>query len=70
MCIRDRRYTDRYMALADFAAYREAMKRSDGVWLDRRGFAEKSLLNTAASGVFCADRAVMDYARDIWGLDD
>ena len=64
------RYTDRYMALADFAAYREAMKQSDGIWLDRRGFAEKSLLNTAASGVFCADRAVMDYARDIWGLAD
>ena len=64
------RYTDRYMALADFAAYREAMKRSGEIWLDRKGFAQKSLLNTAASGIFCADRAVMDYARDIWGLLD
>ena len=25
-----------------------------------------SLANIAASGIFSADRSVMDYARDIW----
>lgn len=25
-----------------------------------------SLKNTANSGIFSADRAVLDYARDIW----
>lgn len=62
------RYTDRYMALADFAAYRSAMARSEEIWCDRNGFAKKSLLNTAHAGIFCADRAVMDYAKRIWGL--
>ncbi|MEG1773276.1 MAG: glycogen/starch/alpha-glucan phosphorylase [Oscillospiraceae bacterium] len=64
------RYTDRYMTLADFGAYRAAMERSEALWRDRPAFARASLLNTAASGVFAADRAVMDYARSIWGLVD
>jgi glucan phosphorylase len=27
-----------------------------------------SLKNIAASGVFCADRSVNEYAKNIWGL--
>ena len=27
-----------------------------------------SLMNIANSGVFSADRSVMDYARSIWGI--
>ena len=26
-----------------------------------------SLMNIANSGIFSADRSIMDYARDIWG---
>ncbi|MEG2174182.1 MAG: glycogen/starch/alpha-glucan phosphorylase [Oscillospiraceae bacterium] len=64
------RYTDRYMALADFDSYRTTMKKSEKIWLDRPQFAKMSLLNTAAAGVFAADRAVMEYAKNIWGLVD
>ncbi|MBP7209179.1 MAG: glycogen/starch/alpha-glucan phosphorylase, partial [Faecalibacterium sp.] len=33
---------------------------------DREKWAQMSLKNTANSGIFSADRAVLDYARDIW----
>lgn len=62
------RHTDRYLTLADFSAYRDAMAQSAALWADRAQFARKSLLNTAASGMFCADRAVDEYAKNIWGL--
>lgn len=62
------RYTDRYMTFADFTAYREIMQKSYDVYNDRMDFAHKSLINTASSGIFCADRAVMDYANNIWHL--
>ena len=28
-----------------------------------------SLANIAGAGIFCADRAIHDYAREIWHLD-
>ena len=30
--------------------------------------ARLSLMNTAQSGVFAADRAIAEYARDIWNI--
>lgn len=62
------RYHDRYMALADFADYRRAMQDAERLWNDRMVFAKKSLLNTAAAGIFSADRAVREYAETIWNL--
>ena len=62
------RHTDRYMTLADFSSYRSAMERSEALYADRPSFAKTGLLNTAAAGIFSADRAVMQYATDIWGL--
>ncbi len=60
--------TDRYMALADFEAYKEARARSAKLYSDLAVWQKMSLHNIAAAGVFCADRAVEEYARNIWGL--
>jgi starch phosphorylase len=60
---------DEYMALADFAAYREARKRSEELYKDKYLWQKMSLVNIAKSGYFCADRAVSDYARRIWRLE-
>ena len=57
---------DPYMVLADFADYRAAQKRIDEVWKDREKWNRMSLLNTAGAGRFATDRAINDYARDIW----
>ena len=57
---------DPYMVLADFADYRKAQKYIDTVWKDRDRWNRMSLMNIAGAGRFAADRAINDYARDIW----
>lgn len=57
---------DPYMVLADFADYRRAQKHAAEVWTDKTAWDKKSLQNIAGAGVFAADRAINEYARDIW----
>ena len=57
---------DPYMVLADFADYRAKQKAIDEVWKDRTKWNSMSLMNIAGAGRFAADRAINDYARDIW----
>ncbi len=57
---------DPYMVLADFADYRAKQKAIDEVWKDRDRWNSMSLMNIAGAGRFAADRAINDYARDIW----
>ena len=59
-------YHDPYMVLADFADYRQAQNRIDELWADRTRRNSMSLMNTACSGRFAADRAVNEYAKNIW----
>ena len=57
---------DPYMVLADFADYRLAQKKAEELFTDRTRWNRMSLMNIAGAGVFAADRAINDYARDIW----
>ena len=57
---------DPYMVLADFADYSKAQKLSDQVWLDREKWNKMSLENIAGAGIFAADRAINEYAKNIW----
>ena len=57
---------DPYMVLADFADYRNAQKKAEALFLDRKTWNRMSLMNTAGAGIFAADRSINDYARDIW----
>ncbi len=61
--------TDRYMVLADFNDYCRAQREMTAFYNDRDRWNRSSLLNIANAGIFAADRAIQDYARDIWGLD-
>lgn len=60
---------DHYMALADFASYKDAQARMRAAYADRTRFLRMSLLNTAASGRFSSDRAVREYAENIWNAE-
>ena len=60
------RSSDPYMVMADFKDYRRAQADLQKLYADREKWAQMSLKNTANSGIFSADRAVLDYARDIW----
>ncbi|MDD6877318.1 MAG: glycogen/starch/alpha-glucan phosphorylase [Clostridiaceae bacterium] len=57
---------DEYMLLADFDSYTQAQLRVDAAYADPARWNRMSILNIAGSGRFCADRAVMEYAKNIW----
>jgi glycogen/starch/alpha-glucan phosphorylase-like protein len=59
-------YHDPYMVLADFADYQRAQKKVRETFLDQKKWNQMSLLNIAYSGRFAADRAINEYARNIW----
>ncbi len=59
---------DQYMVLADYRDYINTQDRVDALWLDRKEWLRSSIMNTAGSGKFSSDRAIMDYARGIWGV--
>ena len=57
---------DPYMVLADFADYRRAQHQAVEMFADRTAWNKMSLMNISGAGRFAADRAINDYARDIW----
>ena len=60
--------TDTYMALKDFDSYQKAQKYASECYSDKLKWQKMSLANIAGAGIFSADRAVEEYAKDIWGL--
>jgi len=54
--------------LADFDSYRAAQAYAAECYRDRMKFASMSLNNIAGAGIFSADRAVTEYAKNIWSL--
>lgn len=62
-------YHDPYMALADFADYRNKQKLAVELRKDADKWNRMSLMNISGAGVFAADRSINDYARDIWHVE-
>lgn len=60
--------SDPFMVLADFDSYRQIQQRAQELYRDQNTWQSMALMNTAKSGYFCADRAVMEYAQKIWGM--
>jgi glycogen phosphorylase len=59
---------DRWMVLADFRSYVNAQKEVARLYRSRELWLEKSILNTAGMGYFSSDRAIAEYAREIWDV--
>ena len=57
---------DRFLALADYAAYIEAQERVDAAYADPDAWSRKAILNVARSGFFSSDRAMREYIDRIW----
>lgn len=57
---------DAYMALADFDSYCKAQDRVSETYKDKVKFGNMSLTNIAKAGVFSSDRAINEYAKNIW----
>ena len=57
---------DPFMVLADFADYRRAQLKMVETFKDKKKWNQMMLMNIANSGRFAADRAINEYAKDIW----
>ncbi|WP_141630205.1 glycogen/starch/alpha-glucan phosphorylase, partial [Ruminococcus flavefaciens] len=53
---------------ADFDSYRNAQQYITECYNDKLRWAKMSLNNIAGAGIFSADRAVTEYADNIWYL--
>ena len=59
---------DRYFHLADLPSYIEASRKAEKDYRQPAIWAHKAILNVARSAKFSSDRAIKEYARDIWGI--
>jgi starch phosphorylase len=61
-------YNDYYMLLADLRSYSDVQDMVDRTYRDPAKWGRMSLVNIARSGLFSSDRAVAEYARNIWNV--
>ena len=59
---------DPYMLIADYRAYADCQRRLYQRISAPEELSRLALVNTARSGFFAADRAISQYARDIWSI--
>ena len=59
-------YHDHFMVTADFEAYYNAQRTVSTRWRDYKWWWRASILNTARMGWFSSDRAISQYAEEIW----
>ena len=59
---------DPYMVCSDFDEYWEAQRRVEQLRQTPEDWWRASVLNTARMGWFASDRAVREYASEIWGV--
>ena len=60
--------SDYFLICADFGAYDAMQNTVAKAYLDRTQWLKKSITNTAKSGKFSSDRAIREYAKDIWNV--
>jgi starch phosphorylase len=60
---------DEYFLMADFASYIDTQSEISNQYQDRELWNRKAILNLARIGRFSSDRAVAEYARDIWRIN-
>ncbi|MFN3920246.1 MAG: glycogen/starch/alpha-glucan phosphorylase [Methylohalobius sp.] len=59
---------DRFAVLADYESYIACQERIDQLYLNPQDWAARAILNLAYAGEFSSDRAVLEYARQIWQI--
>ena len=60
---------DSYFLLKDFKSYAKAHERVNEAYKDKIDWSRKCLINIANAGFFSSDRTILDYAADIWKID-
>ncbi len=60
---------DEYFLMADFDAYLAAQAAVEKAYTDKSLWTKMSILNVARCGKFSSDRTIIEYAKDIWGIE-
>ena len=61
-------HRDPFLVLADFRAYSDCHRQVEDRWRRPAAWLRSSILNTARAGRFSSDRAIREYAREIWNV--
>ncbi len=59
---------DPYLLIKDLKAYLACQQLVDRAYRDQADWHRRALLNVARMGKFSSDRAIREYAREIWGI--
>ncbi|WP_091737454.1 glycogen/starch/alpha-glucan phosphorylase [Phenylobacterium immobile] len=59
---------DHFLVLTDFDAYCARQADVRDRWRDKTGWMRSAILNTSHMGFFSSDRAIREYAEDIWNV--
>lgn len=62
-------HADPYLVLADFNAYLKIHEEARRRYSNKTLWNKMSLANIASSGIFSSDRALTEYARNIWHIE-
>ncbi|MDY0152258.1 MAG: glycogen/starch/alpha-glucan phosphorylase [Candidatus Cloacimonas sp.] len=60
---------DTYLHMADFRAFVDASAKVDELYVQRDEWVKKAIINVARMGKFSADRAINEYAHEIWNVE-
>lgn len=59
---------DRFFVLADYASYIKCQEEVSEAYKDEERWTKMAILNVARSGKFSSDRAIREYAENIWNV--
>ena len=59
---------DHYMHLADLQSYTATQVRARETFASPEIWTRMAIINVASSGKFSSDRAIAQYAKEIWGV--
>jgi starch phosphorylase len=62
------RHHDYYMIAADFDDYAATQRQVDKLWLSSSDWTQMCMRNIAHMAWFSSDRAIGEYASDIWNV--
>ena len=60
---------DEFLVLADYRAYVDCQDEVEKAYRDSEAWTRMSILNAARCGYFSSDRAIREYAEDIWKVN-
>lgn len=59
---------DYYCLFADYESYIQTQEKVSELFLNKKEWTKKSILNVARMGKFSSDRSIEEYSKKIWGI--